>query len=294
MAASSNSPATLGPTLGVVAISRNEERDLPGFLNNILPWVDEVVLVDDSSTDRSREIALAAGEKLRLVDHPMTDGGFGEQRNVGIRHATSEWLLHMDVDERITPALAREIRETISRTNLNAFRYRRLNFFMHRPMRGGGWGGWNNPQLARAGVHRFVNTLHEQCVVDGAPGAIGQLAAQMWHLNDESYMERLSKSNQYCHLEAQKLVAEGHNPQWRHLVLLPVAHFMKTYFLRRGFRDGMPGLIAAVHSASAVFRTHAIAWDLKNGIPRDQLERSLQQLWMSAPPRAAGPSHCNK
>ena len=275
-------PHAFGPTLGIVAISRDEERDLPGFLSNVLPWVDEVVLVDDSSTDKTREIAGEAGEKLRFVEHPMSEGGFAEQRNVGIRHARSEWLLHMDVDERVPPALAREIRTKISPTDLNAFRYRRLNFFMHRPMRAGCWRGWNNPQLARAGAHRFVNKLHEKCIVDGAPESIGQLTEEMWHLCDESYLERLSKSNRYCHIDAQKLVAEGRKVRWAHLLVLPTAEFMRTYLYKRGFRDGVPGLIAALHAASSVFRTRAIAWEIQNCVSRDELERVIERLWDAA------------
>jgi len=274
-------------TLAAVAISRNEERDLPGFLKNVLPWVDEVVLVDDGSTDNTREIARRAGEKVRVVEHPMSEGGFAEQRNVGIRHARSEWLLHMDVDERVTPGLARELRENIGRADLNAFRYRRLNFFMHRPMRAGCWRGWNNPQLARGGRHKFVNKLHEQCVVEGDPEKIGQLTEEMWHLCDESYLERLSKSNHYCHLDAQELVAVGRKVRWPHLVLLPAAEFVRTYLLKRGFRDGVPGLIAALHAASSVFRTRAIAWEMQNRVSRDELEGALERLW-----DAAGSSEC--
>jgi len=275
----STQPCSIRTTLGVVAISRNEERDLPGFLDNVLPWVDEVVLVDDGSTDDTKRIALEAGEKLRLVDHPMSEGGFAEQRNTGIRHANSQWLLHMDVDERVTPALAREMRESISQTDLNAFRYPRLNFFMHRAMRGGNWRGWNNPQLARAGSHRFVNKLHEKCVVDGAPEKIGQLAEEMWHLCDESYLERLSKSNHYSQIEAQKIVRDGRRVRWAHLLALPAVDFAKNYLLKRGFRDGMPGLIAALHGASAVFRIRAMAWELQNQVPREELEDMVQRLW---------------
>lgn len=282
MAPSDNDSNSTGPSLGVVAISRNEERDLPGFLSNVLPWVDEVVLVDDNSTDRTREIAIAAGDKVRLIDHPMSDGGFAEQRNAGIRHARSEWLLHMDVDERVTPDLAREIRDRISQTDLNAFRYRRLNFFMHRPMRGGSWRGWNNPQLARAGAHKFVNKLHEQCIVDGAPEKIGQLTEEMWHLCDESYLERLSKSNHYCHIDAQELVARGRKVRWTHILLLPAVEFARTYFCKRGFCDGVPGLIAGLHGASSVFRTRAIAWEIQNRVSRDELESALQTLWRAA------------
>ena len=155
-----------GPTLGVVAISYNEERDLPAFLEHLLPWVDEIVLVDDGSTDRTVEIAQAAGEKVSFLVHKMeTESGFGGQRNFGIESARSEWLLHMDVDERVPPTLAREIREAIPLGGFNAYRYRRKNFFLHRPMRGGGWQTWNAPHLARRGTHHFKN--NKGCIQAG-------------------------------------------------------------------------------------------------------------------------------
>src|SRR5437867_9133513 len=98
------------PTLGIVAICHNEEKDMPRFLEHLLPWVDEIVLVDDGSTDRTVEIAQAAGPKVRVIVSPKTaDEGYSDQRNKGIDAAFSEWLLHMDIDERVTPGLAEEI-----------------------------------------------------------------------------------------------------------------------------------------------------------------------------------------
>ena len=188
------------PTIGVVAISKNEEVDMPHFLRHLVDWVDEIIIVDDGSTDSTKEIILSFGTKVKLVEQKMDiqNGGFAEQRNHGIKAATADWLLHMDIDERITPSFAREIKNAIQDTQFNAYRYRRLNFFLHRPMKGGGLQDWNNPQLARRGFHRFENSVHETCIVDGMPASIGQLRYKMWHLNDESYLERMNKSMVYC------------------------------------------------------------------------------------------------
>src|SRR3972149_1078964 len=89
-------------TLGVVAISRNEERDLPGFLENLLPWVDEIIIVDDGSTDSTRKVAETAGEKVRFLVSPRMKGKYyADQRNKGIDAARSDWLIHMDIAESI-------------------------------------------------------------------------------------------------------------------------------------------------------------------------------------------------
>lgn len=271
------------PTLGVVAISRNEERDLPGFFENLLPWVDEIVIVDDGSTDATGDIIRNAGDKVKLVEHHMDPAtGFGGQRNVGIDAAESDWLLHMDVDERVPPAFAREIREAIKNADRNAYRYRRTNYFLHRPMRGGGLQDWNQCQLARRGKHRFQNIVHEQCIVDGAPETVAQLKNHIWHLNDDSYAERMQKSNVYCHEQARRLVAKQIRLKWYHLLVLPFADFIRKYIIKKGFRDGAAGLLWALHAATASFRACALVWDQQNGIDRVEIESDLRNQWLDA------------
>ncbi|MDB4754055.1 glycosyltransferase family 2 protein [Akkermansiaceae bacterium] len=268
------------PTIGVVAISYNEERDMPGFLANLLPWVDEIVIVDDESTDRTRDIALEMGDKVKLVTHKKTDeAGFAGQRNVGIEAASTDWLLNMDIDERVSPALAREMKKAIENTALNGFRYHRLNYFMHRPMLGGGWQTWNNPQLARRGKHCYENVLHERCVIEGEPRSVGQLHEKIWHLNDEGYLERMEKSFRYCQIEAEALVKLGRRISVWAIVVRPLIEFLKKYVGRHGYRDGIPGLISALHSAGAIFRANVLAWDEQNRIPREDLEKNLSEKW---------------
>ena len=123
----SRSPASDGTdfTLGVVAISYNEEEDLPRFIEHLLPWVDEIVIVDDGSTDRTKEIARAGGEKVKFIESPRQEGEFfSHQRNKGIAAAESDWLLHMDIDERVSPELASEIQEAVKDSNYDGYRYR--------------------------------------------------------------------------------------------------------------------------------------------------------------------------
>lgn len=268
------------PTLAAVAICKNEEKDLPGYLTNVLPFVDEVILVDDGSTDQTASIAAGAGPKVRFLSRPMTeDGGFGEQRNFGLENSTCDWILHMDIDERVPPDLADEILRAIRSPDLHGYRYYRRNFFLHRPVLRGGWHSWNNPQLARRGHHKFIHRLHEQCIVDGAPGSVGQLQAEMWHLNDDGYGERLRKSFQYCLIEADKLVEAGRPLTAWSILWAPTREILKKLIYQRGLLDGVPGLIAGLHSAGAAFRATALAWDRQNAIPRKELEGQLEAMW---------------
>ncbi|NJK81051.1 MAG: glycosyltransferase family 2 protein [Chloroflexaceae bacterium] len=261
---------TYRPTIGVVVISKNEEREMPSFLAHLLPWVDEIIIVDDTSTDGTQALARAAGAKVRVIEqalHPTY--GFAGQRNRGIAAATADWLLHMDMDERVPPDLIMEIQQAICNPARDAYRYRRLNFFLHRPMRGGGWQTWNKPQLARRGMHQFEHAVHEECIIQTTPDRIGQLQHQMWHLNDENYNERMRKSFQYSQAEADKLLTRR-QVRWYHLLAFPFWQFARLYVGKAGFRDGTPGLLAALHSACASFRAHALVWDQQNALPRPQ------------------------
>ena len=263
-------------SISVVAISCNEEQNLAAFLKNVSQIASEVVIVDSGSTDRTPDIARAAGDYVRFIYHPMTkEGGFAEQRNIGIQEAQGAWILNMDCDERLSPELAGEIRATLPDSGLNGYRYRRLNYFLNRPMRHGGWGTWNRPQIARRGAHRFEGRLHESCIVEGGEAMIGQLQGLMHHLNDFDLSQRFAKSAHYTDVEAELLVAHGHAVQSRDLCWWPIREFVKKYLAQKGFRDGVPGLIAATHAATAKFRALALAWDRQNAIPRDRLEAEL-------------------
>lgn len=266
------------PTLSVVGICCNEEKDLPGFLEALLDWVDEIILIDDGSTDQSEAIARSAGDKVRFIQHPRSvETGFSGLRNHGIELSRSDWILNMDIDERPSPELRKEILERIGDESYSAFRYRRLNYFLHRPMKAGGWDSWNNPQLARREAHRYEGIIHEKSVIDAHYGRIGQLSAYMLHLNDDGYSERMRKSFQYCQLEAEMRLHKGSRIRSWELAVRPVVEFLKKFLFKRGFVDGTPGLISALHAACSEFRTLALVWDKQNAIPREKLEPKDQR-----------------
>ena len=264
-------------TLGVVAICKNEERDLPGFLDHLLPWVDEIVLVDDGSDDRTESIASAAGETVNFMVSPRAEGEYyADQRNKGIVAAKSDWLLHMDIDERIPRGLAKEIQDAIQNPGFDGYKFRRLNYFLHRPMRGGGWQDWNMVHLAKRELFHFEGMFHETCVLDAPPERVGQLTVRMLHLNDASYRDRMRKSFTYSEEQAQRLARRYRRVGWIHLLGLPVVEFIRKYMLKKGFRDGVPGFLFSLHSADAMFRACALVWDEQNRIPREQLEKDLR------------------
>jgi len=271
------------PSLGVVAISYNEEDNLRRFLEHLIPWVTEIVIVDDGSTDSTAAIAREFTAKLNFIVSPRADGEyFSDQRNKGIDAAHSDWLLHMDIDERISPDLAREIVAHIARPHCRAFRFRRLNHFMNRPMSGGGWQTWNQVHLAQRDTLRFGGMYHESVELSCNEKETGQLSGLMYHLNEMDLRHRLRKSDLYLEEIIADLAVRYPKIHGGHLLSLPALEFVKRYFLRRGLLDGVPGYISAAHSATAMFRACALLWEKQHPVSRKQLEEAFEREWASS------------
>lgn len=270
-------------TLGVVAICYNEQTDITGFLQHLVSWVDEIVLIDDGSTDSTQEIASSYGDKVKFVVSPRKEGEyFSHQRNKGIALAESDWLLHMDIDERVPPVLAQEILSAIENPQMDGFRFRRLNYFMHRAMSAGGWQSWNLVHLARRDLFHFEGMFHEKCVLNSSEDRTGQLKEKIFHLNESEFKKRLDKSGVYQEELTSRVSSNESNVNFMDILFRPLMEFIKHYILKRGFKDGTPGLISAIHSATALFRAYALVWDEQHAIPREVIEADIQSLWQES------------
>ncbi len=271
---------TKQPTLGVVAISYNEEEDLPGFLEHLCHWVNEVVIVDDGSTDATQAIAAKYAPKVKFLSSPRKEREYyAQQRNKGIDAAESDWLLHMDIDERVTPALADEILLRIAKPGVKAFKFRRLNYFLHRPMKGGGWADWNLVHLAKREVLRFDGMFHEEIKLEAHAQEIEQLQELMHHFNDSTYAERLQKSTQYQKEVAARIRKSNKKITGSALLKAFVKEFIYKYIYKKGYRDGSLGILSAMHSASASFKSAALVWDEQNRVSRAELEKNIADQW---------------
>jgi (heptosyl)LPS beta-1,4-glucosyltransferase len=263
--------------LGVVAICRNEERDLPAFLEHLTPWVDEIVIVDDGSTDRTEEIARAGGEKVNFFVSPRKPGEYySDQANKGIDVATSDWLLHMDIDERVTEQLRAEILQLIRDPGMDAYGYHRLNFFLHRPIKHGLWGFYRSERLARR-QFRFGGKIHLRLILDIPKTRIGKLKSYMWHYNEPTYELRLRKTVNYVLVDAETLLEKRKRVHVGHIVFRPLLEFFVSYIVFRGFLDGVQGLILALKATASVFDTYVLVWDAQNRIPRKDLEAQFER-----------------
>jgi glycosyltransferase involved in cell wall biosynthesis len=281
MAASSNGVSAdreqVRPRISVVAIARNEEQDLPGFLENFLPLADEIVLVDDGSTDRTCEIAELAGPRVKLVRAPRREGeGFCHQRNKGIALATGDWLLHVDIDDRAPSAIAQEISRVVRVPSVDAYEFGFVHFFLNRRLRFGGAQSWRKPWLVRKGVADFEGIVHERLRLPPS-ATVRRLEWPMWHLGDDNFSERLRKNVVYSELEVIRLIERGARATLSGACWSGVKAFLRTYLLQRGFCDGRAGLFWALYVWSGTINRGLLAYDRLHPASRAELERQVRE-----------------
>ncbi|MBN9024434.1 MAG: glycosyltransferase family 2 protein [Rhizobiales bacterium] len=243
-------------SLSAIIITKNEARDLPACLAS-LSFCDEIVVVDSGSTDATVTIAEAAGCRVLIRSEWA---GFGVQKQRALDAATSDWVLSIDADERIPPALATEIRAALATADGPAgYRVNRLNTFLDKPLRHGGWYPDRHLRLARRDVARFTPDLvHERLVVDGA---VGELSTEMPHLSYVDFDEVLDKQRRYALSGAAQRQKSGRKGGVGRAALRAVWLFFRLYVIKRGFLDGRAGFLAAAANAQEMFwRYAATGW----------------------------------
>lgn len=241
--------------LTVIVPTLNEEAMLAGCLASV-GFADEILVVDSFSTDRTPEIARAAG--ARFLQNRFVD--FSTQKNWAIERAAHEWILQVDADERVTATL-RDAIGTLLREGPThaAYRIARINYFLGRRMRHTGWGRDGVVRLFRR-TARFRGEVHEEIEAGGTTGVLG---GALEHYSFRSFAQYLGKIQAYSAFGAARLQREGRRAGPVQVVLHPLAYFLKAYVLRLGVLDGMHGLVLSLLGATTVYLKYARLWELQ-------------------------------
>lgn len=255
-------PITIKPMnkLSAVLITRDAAGALPACLAS-LGFCDEILVVDSGSTDATPEIARRHG--ARLIETHWR--GFGPQKQFAVEQAAHDWVLCVDADERVSGELGAAIRAVLPAPTFTAYRFARRNRFMGRYLRHGeGYPDWSLRLFDRRQARWSDDAVHER-VVTAAPA--GTLGGDLLHDSAESLENYLDKQNRYSTLAAELARAAGKRSSPARLLLSPLLRFVKFYFLRAGFRDGVPGLVHILIGCHASFAKHAkmLAGQLRDG-----------------------------
>jgi (heptosyl)LPS beta-1,4-glucosyltransferase len=243
-------------TIAAVVITKNEERNIADCLQS-LRWVDDLIVVDACSTDRTVEIVREYTPRVFIRLWP----GFGPQKNYGIDQATADWILVVDADERVTDGLREEIIRSVEAASddLAGFDIPRRNFFYGRWIQGGGLYPDRQLRLFRRQAGRYDDVLlHEHLEVQGR---IDQLTASLDHYSMPSIKDHVRKMMRYTTLAAQEKLKTKSKVSAVDLAGRHVMTIIRTYFFRKGYRDSIHGVIVALFAGLHTFVKYAKAWE---------------------------------
>ncbi len=236
-------PLYIRPPLSALVTVHNEERQLAECLAG-LAFADEIVVALDRCTDRSRAIAEQAGAKIIEGSWAIE----GERRNAGIAACAGEWILEVDADERVTPELAAEIRDTIKISKADRHLIPVDNYIGARLVRfgwGASFGKSAYPGLFRRDTKRWgKGRVHPQLHLTGVEGP--PLHRRLVHLVDRSISDMIHRLDSYTTARARDLREAGDpDPTWKY-VRRVFSRFYKCYVRRKGYREGGWGLLIAI------------------------------------------------
>ena len=239
--------------LSAITITKNESANIGACLDSI-SFCDERIVVDCGSSDDTVKQAQERG--ARVIRQEWTD--FGTQKNIALSHATGEWVFSIDADERVTPALAAQLRQAISENKYVGYEMPRQSNFCGRVMRHSGWYPDYVLRLFRRERGRFSDHLvHERMLVDGA---VGRLTAPLIHDPMPRIEDALSKMDTYSTAGAQMIVVSGRRVWFITGIVRGMTAFLRTFIWRAGFLDGREGFLLAVLNAEGSYYRHMKAW----------------------------------
>lgn len=244
--------------ISAVVLSRNSAGKIEKCLASLAGWADEIIVVDGESTDDTAKIAVKFG--ARLHSHKFL-GAFSAERNFGSDKAAGEWVLQLDSDEIVSDEFKRKCDEVLPATHCAAFKFRRKNVFLGHEFRYGGWYHWSQ-HLFRKGMARYEGRVHEKMLVDGE---VGYIDADILHIPFDSISEFIERQNRYTDLQAADIIDQegdlGPGNVRYNLRVKPVRLFRKIYFNKKGYREGLYGLIFAALSSWVHFLKWAKVWE---------------------------------
>lgn len=224
----------------------NEERKIPDCLKS-LAWVDEVVLVDSHSADRTRELAAAAGAKVIERDWP----GHIKQKNFALEACTHGWVISLDADERVSAALRADIARELENPRADGYAMPRKVFYINRWIRHCGWYPAPKVRLVKKEKARWGGVdPHDTLTVEGP---VRMLRGDLYHLSFDTIHAHFRTIDSFTRVGAREAFGMGKRAGLIDLTLRPFFTFFKMYVLKAGFLDGVAGLIVCVLSAFHTF-----------------------------------------
>lgn len=242
-------------SLSVCMIAHNEQNTIRRALDSVSGWAAQTIVLDCGSVDATAQVAREAGVEVYSVANDLPE----RSKNRSFAYADREWILIVDADEEIPESLWSEIASTLARSPIeNGFKIPRRNFYFGSPLMHGGNYPDRQLRLFRRGRGRYLTgAIHESMTIDGT---VGSLTMPFDHHPYPTFTEWMRKLDYYTNYGAYVL-AQSNVPLSaasirRHMITRPLRRWIERLFVKRGIRDGVPGVLAATSD----FVTHVLSF----------------------------------
>lgn len=245
--------------ISAVILTHNEEKNIEGCLEAV-KWCDEIIVIDDLSTDKTVELAKKQGA---VVFSRNLNGNFSEQRNFGLSKAKGEWVLFIDADERVSEALWFEIMQhTNSPIGINeGYFLKRRDSIWNRELNFGETGNIKLLKVAKKRSGNWEGSVHEVWKVKGKTAVLNNPLMHYPHINVAKF---LNEVNFYTDIRSRELFENKTKASILSVIVFPTVKFMQNYLFRQGFRDGIAGLLLAIMMSFHSFLVRSKLWLLWN------------------------------
>jgi len=245
--------------ISVAIITWNEERNIKRCLESVKGWTDEIIVVDEESSDRTVEIAKKLGAKIY---RHKRDRFVEPARNFSFQKATGDWILILDADEEIPTALAKKLKVLAKKKGVNFFGVPRKNIIFGKWIRHSGWWPDYNIRFFRKGCVRWSEKIHSVPLTRGKGEDLeAKENNAIIHYNYQSISQYLERLNRYSDIQSQELIKIGYQFKWLDLIDKPKNEFLSRFFANQGYRDGLHGLVLAFLQTFSELITYLKVWE---------------------------------
>ncbi len=241
-----------------IIIVKNEQDWIEDALKS-LDWVDEIVVVDTGSTDKTA--AIAKRYKTKVVDY-TAGKNFSDWRNKGLKEAKGDWILYLDADERVTPLLRAEVKEILKTGQYEAYAIPRRNFIFNKEFKHSGqYPDYQKRLFKKSALKGWFGQLHEE---PQFIGSLGHLKNPMIHLKHITLTQMMDKTNWWSEFEAREMYKANHSPMDLIRFFSAMAReFWLRMIKQMAFLDGPEGIIYALYQVYSRFVSYAKLWEMQ-------------------------------
>lgn len=225
-------------SISATIITLNEQDNIDKCLNSLKDLVEEIILVDSGSTDKTVEIA----KKLKAKVYVRNFDNFANQKNYALSLVSNDWVFSIDADETVSKDLSDEIKIAVNDSKYDGFLIPRKNFILGKEIKYSRWSPDKHIWLWKKSKGQWKGQVHEEVVVNGK---VGQLKNSKIHYQDKTIQEFINTNNHYSQIQAERLFKSNKRFSLLQLIWDPTFEFLLRFVYKRGFLDGWRGFVLA-------------------------------------------------